>query len=163
MHETEPMLSLLRRRNNRTKSSFAILEASPGIIGRLFKELLSDAKAFPLIISGNPWQSDHTVVLFVLLLILDVPAHSIKYIDTCIMEDVVHDSRCHPENVQKIANQRAKEESWVPDMIQWLNLRYGGIEAFFAVAGIAEGMRNRVQGILLHDQTTSEKTLIDMS
>jgi hypothetical protein len=140
--------------------SFAILTTSAPLIGRLFNDIPCQAPSYPLIVSGDFMLRDSGLLMFLLLLLVELPISAIGDAYVRIAEDFA--ARSKGIGVQNTAvndARAANREHWARELLRRLEARYGSMSAYFDLAGVSEATRNTIKDILL---VSEEKTLIDI-
>jgi hypothetical protein len=141
--------------------SFAILTTSAPLIGRLFNDILCQATSYPLIISGDFMLRDSGLLMFLLLLLLEVPFSAIGKAYVRVAGDFALRSKeigvqDTPVNDARAANR----EHWAGELSRRLVARYGSTSAYFDLAGVTGATRTKIKDILL---VSEEKTLINIT
>jgi hypothetical protein len=129
-------------------------------MGRLFNEILCQVESYPLIISGDSMLRDSGLLMFLLLLLLEVPTSTIGNTYARIAEDFALRSKevgvqDTPANDARAANR----QHWAGELSRRLVARYGSTSAYFDLAGVSGSTRTKIKDILL---VSEEKTLIDI-
>lgn len=104
---------------------------------------------------------DSGLLMFLLLLLLEVPTSTIGNTYARITEDFallskevgVHDT---PANDARAANR----QHWAGELSRRLVARYGSTSAYLDLAGVSVATRTKIKDILL---VSEEKTLIDIA
>jgi hypothetical protein len=140
--------------------SFAILTTSAPLMGRLFNDILCEATSHPLIISGDFMLRDSGLLMFLLLLLLEIPISTIGNAYRRIAEDFALRSKemgvqDTPVNDARAANR----QYWAGELFRRLVARYGSTSGYFDLAGVSGPTRTKIKDILL---VSEEKTLIDI-
>lgn len=141
--------------------SFAILTTSAPLIGRLFNDVLCDAKSYPLIMSGDFMLHDNGLLMFLLFLLLDIPIFAAENAYMRIAEESF--SKGKEAGVKETPVTQAwaaNRERWVKELLRRLEGRYGSASAYFASAGISKATRAKIKDVLL---VSEEKILVDIS
>jgi hypothetical protein len=140
--------------------SFAILTTSAPLIGRVINDVLCDATSYPLIISGDFMLRDSGILMFLVLLLLEVPLTAIENAYVRIAEDFA--LRCKEMGVKDtlINDARAaNRQHWARELSRRLIAKYGSTSAYLDLAGVSGAKRTKIKDILL---VSEEKTLIDI-
>ncbi|KAH0341798.1 hypothetical protein KCU81_g6077, partial [Aureobasidium melanogenum] len=157
--------NLVWKRSNLDDNSLILILSGP-IIGRLFNEVLCKPDFYPLIISGDRIMRDNSLLVFLLLLILDVPFSAIEHVYLQLSEGLpfVLDEE---SNKQWEKDVRFEASAWAQDRSRWARMqrqrldgRYGSVSAYFTTIGVTEATRNSIKEILLAGES---KALIDFS
>lgn len=140
--------------------SLTILTSSASIIGCLFNDVFCEAKSYPLIISGDFMLRDSGLVMFLILLLLDIPLSTIGHAYVRIASDFAARSKetgiqDSPVNDARAANR----EHWAKELSHRLEARFGSTSAYFDLAGVSSATRTRIKDIFL---ISDEKTLVDI-
>ncbi|KAH0370074.1 amine oxidase, partial [Aureobasidium melanogenum] len=161
----ETSRDLVWKRSNLDDNS-SILILSGSIIGRLFNEVLCKPDFYPLIISGDRIMRDNSLLVFLLLLVLDIPFSAIEHVYLKISEGLpfVPDEE---SNRQWEKDVRFEASAWAQDRSRWARVqrqrlegRYGSVSGYFSTIGVTEATRNSIEDILLAGES---KALIDFS
>lgn len=143
------------------EDGFAVLMASAGVVGHVFNEVLAASGAFPLLVSGDVPSWDSMLLLFLLLLLLDVPEAAIEGLFVEMGEDVSNSRIAHPG----VVDQKAKDSDqnfWPRGLKQRLDATYGSIAGYLRSAGVKQAALDGIRAALLPPASEKNGPLVDL-
>lgn len=144
--------------------SFLLLVTAAPLIGRLFNEVLCKADMYPLVICGDRAMRDNTLLMFLLLLMLDIPFPAIESAYLRATEELPlklgDDTDAHlAQRLQKAAWPQNRTR-WAAELRRRLETKYGSISAYFSSMGVTEATVSCIKGMLLAPE---KRILVDVT
>jgi hypothetical protein len=104
---------------------------------------------------------DSGLLMFLLLLLLDVPISAIGNAYVRIAEDFASRPKEMGVRDASVTDARAaNRQHWAGELSRRLVAKYSSTSAYFDLAGVSEATRTKIKNILL---VVEEKTLIDVA
>ena len=148
---------LARTRKDDVEDTFALLQASAKLIGHLFNSVIAAPNAFPLLICGEPKMLDSSILVFLLLLLLEVPETAI--------ERAFSDVDAPPLDsgmVMDQAKKSASHGSWVKAVKEGIVRQYGSVDQYFRTVGVTEASKKCIRDTLLPAASEKSGLLLDL-
>ncbi|KAK6005905.1 hypothetical protein QM012_007547 [Aureobasidium pullulans] len=134
-------------------NSFAVLTTAAPLIGRLFNDAFCEAKSYPLIISGNFMLDDNGLLMFLLLLLLEIPISALEHAYMCLAEDFFSKGKeAGVKETPIIQAWATNYRHWVRELLSRLETRYGSIAVYFDSAGVNKATREKIKDVLLDSE-----------
>lgn len=122
---------------------------------------MSDESRYPLLTCGDFILRDNALLIFVLLLLLEIPIAEVETIYMRMTEQLLAKiDRPDSVNADIIAAWTKNRPRWTAALIKRLESKYGSIPAYFWAAGITEQTKSRIKSVFL---VTENEDLIDIS
>lgn len=138
---------------------FLVLESSATLIGKLFNNVLSKEDMYPLVISGDRAMRDNTLIVFLLLLMLNIPFSSMDRTYLEITNGLPLDlaDGSDADWAQRLQNACWGENRsiWTRELCRRINTKYGSASKLFTVMGVSAETIDSIKGILLSSGTTN--------
>ncbi|KAK6003475.1 hypothetical protein QM012_009246 [Aureobasidium pullulans] len=146
---------------------FLVLVSSAPLLGRLFNEVLCKKEMYPLLICGDRAMRDSTLIIFLLLLMLDLPSDAIESAYLRITETLpllVGDSTdaIWAQHLDT-AGWHQNSPRWTAELFSRIKTRYGSALRLFTVMGVTEVTRNKIKDVFFHRENKALLDLIDFS
>ncbi|KAG9657678.1 hypothetical protein KCU95_g3888, partial [Aureobasidium melanogenum] len=138
---------------------FLVLESSATLKGKLFNNVLSKEDMYPLVISGDRAMRDNTLIVFLLLLMLNIPFSSMDRTYLEITNGLPLDlaDGSDADWAQRLQNAGWGENRpiWTRELCRRIDTKYGSASKLFTVMGVSAETIDSIKGILLPSGTTN--------
>ncbi|KAF2170990.1 hypothetical protein M409DRAFT_18962 [Zasmidium cellare ATCC 36951] len=133
----------LLRPRSRVEDGLAVLVASTGIVGHIFKSVVAGPNAFPLLLygDGTPGSSDSSLILFLLLLVLDVPGADVERV-----LDQIEQPLLSTNDTDK--KEQRLDDHWARELKHRLEGKYCSVTGYFSAAGVTEATKQSIREAL---------------
>lgn len=128
---------------SRVDDGLAVLVASAGVVGYVFNDILAGPNATPLLLCGDgtPGSSDVSLILFLILLVLDVPGNDVER----VLDEIEQPLLSANDTDKK--GQRL-DDHWVRELKHRLEVKYGSVAGYFGAAGVTEATKQSIREAL---------------
>ncbi|KAK6003127.1 hypothetical protein QM012_000972 [Aureobasidium pullulans] len=138
---------------------FLVLVSSATLIGKCFNNVLAKEDMYPLIISGDRAMRDNTLIVFLLLLMLDIPVSSMDraYLQMTnrLPLDLADGSDADWAHRLRNAGWGKNRSIWTRELCRRIDTKYGSASKLFTVMGVTAETIDGIKSIMLAPKTTN--------
>jgi len=128
--------------------SIDVLDSANQQICELFNMIIGHGDAYPLLICGGNMMRDQHLIVFLMLLLLELPVDHIQNHFILSVQRLRIDSPQTAGESEFLNAMLLPKEQWVSSVKQHLDDKYGGAEAYLILGGITPKTRESLTQIL---------------
>lgn len=139
--------------------SFDILDTAGEHMRELFTNILSDARAYPILICGQAMMRYHNLLVVLILLLLDVPLECIRDDYVATLDYLQSGPTASTSEKEFVTAIHLTKQQWAGALKQHLDMKYGGVDAYLASIGVTANKRDAVRVAL---RNSAEAKLVNL-